>query len=892
MWSIDLCLRATWPDIVLTFAPGKLLVRFYGEHSSSWISPKHLVKWDDGNEQEKVEAMKSWGKKVHRMKLITATLAELEGRGDSLSEELLRLQRLGNAYQEVPDMRCGSCQRWLHALCSTPSALSPAEYPPDMAWTCPGCGSKSKEKLLPEEELLQQSASAGCTAERMGLTPDWIISAAAFRVFQLPKPTPEQPYIAGLLDPACNSKLEPNIPAEVLYDKQDDGLSPRNPWKGYNIILNPDFRAQVQWKAIDEVENGNVPSIILICRNSTDTNYFQRLRPYPRILLRRSSAKFKDYEKSPIGFGVVVFCIAKSDCRQLYERFYESFSPWGEPNIPIDTEFMAHPAFYELLDRLRQHAEQTARDHWVQCTACSKWRIISWQQLAALKGQAGVEWTCSMLRPPHTSCATRQSKTELAGVQTCNLPAVAAAGQEQHEHHEPAAACGPAAVTADRPLMEPATTGVSESKLFQQERWLRSDKMKLLWAALVAAHVLALPDDLKMAFNVQAENEPRSLLRTAGSLRVPAVGMQIQQAAAAPEAPSAGLLTPAAADISRPGDEAIREHLETKQIRNSSCARSGGQDAAVAEHLPDVAGGAAELNQGDCVPRHTNYATAGETAAGPQRQHAVMLSLLQAAPVCLSHRAVLAVTTDPLLRAALIEQPDLMKATRALLQQVCLYKQQQQQHGPALTAAEELLQQQYPPHSYKDRLAGADELLDVEGHGLICWDTVDRLTSSFRSSRSSSARHVHQLDLPEDWQEGANDEGASQAGSDEAEEELVSALELARQARVAANKAYLRGLGLTPSAIQQGLIRPLALDHMAVVAAARKLAQQEAVAQAEVQLLKRQRLLDAARRLRRGHELRLKVALESLAAGEARAVQQLEAARQTLEDVKIHQLFG
>jgi len=32
MWSIDLCLRATWPDIVLTFTPGKLLVRFYGEH--------------------------------------------------------------------------------------------------------------------------------------------------------------------------------------------------------------------------------------------------------------------------------------------------------------------------------------------------------------------------------------------------------------------------------------------------------------------------------------------------------------------------------------------------------------------------------------------------------------------------------------------------------------------------------------------------------------------------------------------------------------------------------------------------------------------------------------------------------------------------------------------
>jgi hypothetical protein len=58
---------------------------------------------------------------------------------------------------------------------------------------------------------------------------------------------------------------------------------------------------------------------------------------------------------------------------------------------------MASPGFYELLGRLRLHAEQHARDHWVQCSACGLWRIISWQQLAALKGEAA-DWTCSMLR--------------------------------------------------------------------------------------------------------------------------------------------------------------------------------------------------------------------------------------------------------------------------------------------------------------------------------------------------------------------------------------------------------------------------------------------------------------------------------------------------------------
>ena len=40
--------------------------------------------------------------------------------------------------------------------------------------------------MLPEEELLRQAAGQGVVAERMGLTPDWIISTTAFSVFQLP----------------------------------------------------------------------------------------------------------------------------------------------------------------------------------------------------------------------------------------------------------------------------------------------------------------------------------------------------------------------------------------------------------------------------------------------------------------------------------------------------------------------------------------------------------------------------------------------------------------------------------------------------------------------------------------------------------------------------------
>lgn len=62
-------------------------------------------------------------------------------------------------------------------------------------------------------------------------------------------PTETCPYIKGLLDPCTNSKVAPNIPAEVLYDKLDNGLIKLNSWSGYYVILNPDFKAQVGTKS-------------------------------------------------------------------------------------------------------------------------------------------------------------------------------------------------------------------------------------------------------------------------------------------------------------------------------------------------------------------------------------------------------------------------------------------------------------------------------------------------------------------------------------------------------------------------------------------------------------------------------------------------------------------
>ena len=42
--------------------------------------------------------------------------------------------------------------------------------------------------------------------------------------------------------------------------------------------------------------------------------------------------------------------------------------------------------------------------------------------------------------------------------------------------------------------------------------------------------------------------------------------------------------------------------------------------------------------------------------------------------------------------------------------------------------------------------------------------------------------------------------------------QVLTALELARQARIAANRAYLAGLGLGPNAVHGGQVAPLAPD--------------------------------------------------------------------------------
>ncbi len=44
------------------------------------------------------------------------------------------------------------------------------------------------------------------------------------------------------------------------------------------------------------------------------------------------------------------------------------------------------------------------------CSDCSQWRIISFEDAAAV-GEDDA-WTCAMLDPPHSSCATPHTRVE------------------------------------------------------------------------------------------------------------------------------------------------------------------------------------------------------------------------------------------------------------------------------------------------------------------------------------------------------------------------------------------------------------------------------------------------------------------------------------------------
>lgn len=58
-------------------AAGKVLVRFYGEHSSSWVAAKQLLPWEEAELQHKSSALTLWGKKNNKCVALQSAAALL-----------------------------------------------------------------------------------------------------------------------------------------------------------------------------------------------------------------------------------------------------------------------------------------------------------------------------------------------------------------------------------------------------------------------------------------------------------------------------------------------------------------------------------------------------------------------------------------------------------------------------------------------------------------------------------------------------------------------------------------------------------------------------------------------------------------------------------------------
>lgn len=87
------------------------------------------------------------------------------------------------------------------------------------------------------------------------------------------------------LDPCSNSHTDPHVSADHYFTEADDGLSCR--WFG-NVYMNPPYGDVISdWvdKAATSYETGDINAAILLVPARTDTQWFRRLRSFPRCFV-------------------------------------------------------------------------------------------------------------------------------------------------------------------------------------------------------------------------------------------------------------------------------------------------------------------------------------------------------------------------------------------------------------------------------------------------------------------------------------------------------------------------------------------------------------------------------------------------------------------------------
>lgn len=126
------------------------------------------------------------------------------------------------------------------------------------------------------------------------------------------------------LDPCSNSFINPNVPAENHYTKEDDGLV--KPWFG-NVFVNPPFSLVSEFtdKGIREMTyHSRVKSVIYLVKTDNRTSWYSRLMDNcDSFCLYRGYARFSDNE-NPAFFSVSLFYFGWHE-----GAFTKAFSPIG-----------------------------------------------------------------------------------------------------------------------------------------------------------------------------------------------------------------------------------------------------------------------------------------------------------------------------------------------------------------------------------------------------------------------------------------------------------------------------------------------------------------------------------------------------------------------------------
>lgn len=127
------------------------------------------------------------------------------------------------------------------------------------------------------------------------------------------------------LDPCSNSHDDPNIPAAAHLTCADDGL--RYPWPG-RIYMNPPYGREIaDWveHLYQEYEGGRTVEAVALLPSRTDTQWFRRLRMYPRCFLW-GRLKFSGNETAAPFPSVVVYLGDNvSDFREAFGEIGDTY---------------------------------------------------------------------------------------------------------------------------------------------------------------------------------------------------------------------------------------------------------------------------------------------------------------------------------------------------------------------------------------------------------------------------------------------------------------------------------------------------------------------------------------------------------------------------------------